>query len=355
MLSYVIVGSGYRAEYFGRIAARCPHLFQALFLCRSREKAEKVTKNTGISAVTSPEEAARFSPDFFVIAVDRDHMADTAEEWIQRGFPVVTETPVGAGMEQLERLWKLQQEKRAKIVCCEQYHRYPLLRQGLDAVSRGVIGDPSSCYLSLAHDYHGFSLIRRMLLSQGESYTIRGTRLKRPVTLTDSRYDAIWDGSMGDEARDILHVSFESGKQAIYDFSSIQYRTFIRSRHVMVRGSRGEWSDCEISYTDPENQPRRMPLMPDIPPEYRCLDNQTLKETRKTWKSELFLDTIQDEFAIASILLDMEKYLSGGPSPYPLSEALEDALFWLLMQKAVENPWQEISRPKTIWDAGAVR
>ena len=39
MLSYVIIGSGYRAEYFGRIAASHPSLFRAMFLCRSEEKA----------------------------------------------------------------------------------------------------------------------------------------------------------------------------------------------------------------------------------------------------------------------------------------------------------------------------
>ena len=45
----------------------------------------------------------------------------------------------------------------------------------------------------------------------------------------------------------------------------------------------------------------------------------------------------QDEFAIATLLLDMEEYLNGGPSPYPLWEAIEDARFWLRLQEAVES------------------
>ena len=36
-LTYVIVGSGYRAQYYGRIAARFPAYFGACFLCRSEE------------------------------------------------------------------------------------------------------------------------------------------------------------------------------------------------------------------------------------------------------------------------------------------------------------------------------
>lgn len=40
VLSYIIVGSGYRAEFYARIAAAYPQLFRAIFLCRSEEKAE---------------------------------------------------------------------------------------------------------------------------------------------------------------------------------------------------------------------------------------------------------------------------------------------------------------------------
>jgi hypothetical protein len=62
------------------------------------------------------------------------------------------------------------------------------------------------------------------------------------------------------------------------------------------------------------------------------------------------LDTLQDEYAIATILLDMKEYLAGGKSPYPLREALDDAVFWLLIQEAVKEPWKEIKVPKTVWN-----
>ena len=75
--------------------------------------------------------------------------------------------------------------------------------------------------------------------------------------------------------------------------------------------------------------------MPEIPDRYRRLDTQYLRDLRKTWRSELFLDTLQDEYAIATILLDMEDYLRGGPSPYPLWEAIEDARFWLKLDRLV--------------------
>lgn len=343
MLSYLIVGSGYRAEYFGRIARAYPDLFRAQYLCRSMEKAALMTARTGAPASCSVDESLAFRPDFAVIAVDRGHVADVAEEWIQRDVPVVTETPVGDTEEKLRRLQRLHQAG-AKIVCCEQYHRYPILMAGLAAVEKGLIGEPASLYLSLLHDYHAFSLIRKALgVSPRESYTLRGVRMLSPVAETDSRYGAILDGREKQAARDMAHISFASGKEAIYDFCPVQYRSFIRSRHLTLRGGRGEWADTTLLYLDDKSRPVRAPLLPEIPEKYRMLDNQALRDKRRNWLSELAPDTVQDEFAIASILLDMSDYLAGGPSPYPFEEALSDARFWLLLNEAAANPWKEIN------------
>ena len=74
-------------------------------------------------------------------------------------------------------------------------------------------------------------------------------------------------------------------------------------------------------------------LLPVIPEKYRGLDTQALRDKRRNWTAELAPDTVQDEFAIASFLLDMGDYLHGGECPYPLQEALEDARFWMRLQE----------------------
>jgi predicted dehydrogenase len=227
-------------------------------------------------------------------------------------------------------------ERGAKIVCCEQYHRYPILAAGLEAVRRGAIGTPRSACISLAHDYHAASLLRRALMIGRERYEMRGSRQVSPAVNTDSRYGAILDGSVTEEVRDRVLIDYESGKTAIYDFAPLQYRSYIRARHFTVRGDRGEWSDTTVYGLDGQNAPFRKALMPEIPERYRCLDTQYLRDLRKTWRPELFLDTLQDEYAIATILLDMGDYLRGGESPYPLWEAVEDARFWLRLREAVE-------------------
>lgn len=350
MLSYVIVGSGYRSEYYGRVAKTYPELFKAIFLCRSEEKVRLVTEHTGIEATTEIDTALSIKPDFVVVAVDREHVADVAEEWIRRGFPIVVETPAGSSLEKLERLWELQETNGARIVCCEQYHRQPLLANGLSEISSGILGNPSTGYLSLVHDYHAASLLRRMLMVNGEKYVLHGERKTMPVVETDSRYGASYDGHLQQEVRDIVHIDYGSGKSAVYDFASVEYRSYIRSRHLTVRCDRGEWSDRMLYYLDERNVPQRKLLMADIPEKYRILDTQSLRDIRRTWQPELQLDTLQDEYAIATILFDMQEYLAGGESPYPLKEALDDALFWILIQDAVNNPWKEITVPRTSWN-----
>ncbi len=350
MIRYLIVGSGYRSEYFGRIARNYPGLFNAMFLCRSEEKARLVTEHTGIDATVELQEALVFKPDFVVVAVDREHVADVTEEWVLRGFPVVAETAVGSSMEKLHRLWELQKTRDAKIVCCEQYFRHPLINEGISAVSGGMLGTPSYCYLSLVHDYHAASILRKALGTYGESYVMHGERKQSPIVETDSRYEAFYDGHIGQETRDIVHITYESGKTAVYDFASTEYRSYIRSRHITVRCERGEWNDRVLYYLNERNEPQKKLISDGIPEKYRILDSQALKDARRIWQPELQLDTLHDEYAIATILLDMKEYIAGGASPYPLEEALDDAVFWLSVQEAVKDPWKEIKVPGMPWN-----
>ena len=347
-LSYLIVGSGYRAKFYARIAKTYPALFSALFLCRSEEKAALMQYETGVPAVCSTEEAAAFRPDFIVIAVNKTSITDVSIEWVNRGYPVLMETPAGMTREQLLQLWNLSQNS-ARIAVAEQYHRYPDMIAGLQAVSEGRIGTPGSAYLSLAHDYHGMSLLRRMLLTEGESYSIRGERTMYPVTETDSRTGPLPGNPVRERARDLVWVSFDSGKKALYDFSGVQYHSFIRSRHVLVRGDRGEWCDTVLYCLDNRGQPVREELRPVIPERYKELDTALLRDARRVPRAGLSMDNLQDEFAMASMLYDMKDFLENGTEVYPLREALEDAYFRILMEEALAEPWKEVRADKMPW------
>ena len=348
-LRYLIIGSGWRAEFYGRIARTYPDLFEALFLCRSEEKSALMHARTTTRATTSERDAERFHPDFVVVAVNKSSLADVCIEWAARGYAVLSETPVGSSWEQLNMLWEMYTAKNARIAASEQYHRYPELIAGLDAVAAGRIGSPSFAYLSLAHDYHAASLLRRMLLTAGEEYTLRGESFQNTIVETDSRYGPITDGRLGVKDRNTLFVEYVSGKRAIYDFSDVPYHSFLRTRHLIVRGERGEWSDNLLLTLDADEKPQQEQLMQRVPEQYSLLDTPSLAELRQEWRPELRLENCQDEFAIASVLLDMGKWLSGGRSPYPLQEALDDAAFWLLSQQALLSPWRAVHSENYPW------
>ena len=336
-LSYVIVGSGYRAAFYGRIASRYPDLFRAMFYSRSEEKAKAIHAASGLPASSSVQECLAFRPDFAVIAVTKAAIADVAEQWLQMGLPAALETPASNTPARLNRIWELSRQEPAKITVFEQYYRYPVLAAGLKAVTDGKIGTPQSVMISLAHDYHAASLIRRILHTEGEDFILTGMRQQNHVTETDSRYGPVNDGRMAVKNRDTILFRYASGKTAVYDFCGVQYHSFIRSRHLTVRGDRGEWCHRMLSYVNPDHRIVQEPVMPLIEKQYQHLDTKALQEERRTWSPFLQLSDSQDEFAIAAMLWDMREYLECGKEAYPLKEALT-------------HPGKTVVSEKQIWE-----
>ena len=349
-LSFIIVGSGFRSLFFARIAKRYPDLFHLNYLlCRTKEKADRLAEEQEIPTTTSPELCQESAPDFVVIAVGRGDVCTVAKQWIERGFPVLLETPAGETAEELKELWELKEKKGARIQVAEQYHHYPVMAAGIQAVEQGKLGEPYGVSLSVAHDYHGASLIRKMLHMGFEPMTLRGSRYTFPVRQTESRYGPITDGSIKNQDRDHVTIAFASGKVAFYDFSSIQYRSFIRSRHVNVRGRDGEWNDTILRYVGEDNLPVVEHMIPYLNPRYQVLETDKIKEICGRWNPVLTLDAVQDEYAIAAMMFDMREYLEGGKEIYPLADSLEDAYIFTLIQEAAARHGEPVISEKMPW------
>ena len=352
-LSFVVVGSGFRAMFYGRIARTYPELFEMKYmLCRSQEKADRIRTQTGFSVTTSKEACEACRPDFVVVAVNKANIADVAEEWALRGHAVLTETPAGASLEQLERIWELRERCGCRIQVAEQYFHYPSLSVGMKYIERGDIGEPFSLYISAAHDYHGASIMRKYLSVGQEAFAVAAKRFRFPLTETDSREGAVTDGRTTLRERDIALFEFASGKIGLYDFSGEQYHSFIRSRHIIVRGRDGELSDQVLYRLDDRHYPRTKILLPELEPRYRVLETKRIRDYVRMWKPELSLDEIEDEYAIACMLYDMGDYIASGKEIYPLRDALQDAYMWLVLQEAVQKPGQQMYAREMPWNAG---
>lgn len=352
-LSFVIVGSGWRSLFYVRIAQKFPNRFNLKYmLCRTCEKAERMTVEYHIPATTFVEVCEQSKPDFVVVAVNKDSLFAETKKWALKGYPVLCETPAAVSVEHLKELWYLVQQG-AKIQIAEQYHRYPIMAAGIKAVSEGKLADPYAVYLSLAHDYHGVSLIRRMLRPDEPMHLklqyMRGERYCFPVTETDSRCGAVTDGSVNEKERTVVTMQFEHNKVAFYDFSGVQYHSFIRSRHVNVQGRDGEWSDTMLRYVDEQHLPVTEQLKVWLDPRYACLETEELCRKSIEWSPIINMDNEQDEYAIATMMFDMGEYIRGGEEVYPVAEALEDAYLFLLIREAVADPGKNILPEKMPW------
>ena len=72
---FIIIGSGWRALYYVRVAKALPEIFciDAMY-CRTQEKADLIAGQYQIHTTTSIEECAAYKPDFAVVAVKKDAM-----------------------------------------------------------------------------------------------------------------------------------------------------------------------------------------------------------------------------------------------------------------------------------------
>lgn len=351
--SFIIVGSGWRSLFYVKIAKRFPELFELKYmLCRTQDKADKMASEHGIAATASEKLCALSKPDFVVIAVTKGSLFAETKKWSDRGFPILSETPVGVSVEELKAIWDMVQ-KGARIQVAEQYHRYPLIAAGLKAIEGGKLGKPHAVTLSAAHDYHGISLIRHMLQPKNPMELklkyICGSQYVFPVTETNSRTGAITDGSVKDRVRTVMTLQFAHGKTAFYDFDKVQYHSFIRARHLNVQGRNGEWNDTILRYVDGNHLPITEKVTYYLNPKYACLETQELREQSKEWSPFVCMDDAQDEYAIATMLLDMREYITQGVEIYPLAEALEDTYIWLLFQEAVRYPNQKLLPENMPW------
>lgn len=356
-LRFVVVGNGFRARLYVRIAEKFPQLFQLQYiLCRSEEKAREIAEKEQLPATASEKLCEEAGPDFVIVAVSFENVYEVTKKWAGKGFAVLCETPAATCTEALRDLWAMW-EKGARIQVAEQYYRYPIMASGIRRLREGLIGEPYYVTLSLAHDYHGASLIRHMLYAlqekEGchpcEEVKMWGEVRSFPVRETDSRYGHITDGSIVQRERTTVTMEFSSGKMAFYDFSPVQYRTLIRSRHLNVRAQDGEWNDTVIRYVTEDFHAAEEKLCPYLDMKYQEIFTDEMKELASFYRAPLIMDSSQDEFAVASMLYDMREYLRSGKEIYPFSEALQDAYMYTLIREAASHPGKVVRSEKMPW------
>lgn len=386
--SFVIVGSGWRSLFYVRIAKALPELFELkALLCRTQEKADLIAREQGIYTTTSIEECKSLKPDFVVVAVNKTDLAKVAEEWSGYGFTVLMETPAALDEDTLCHLWDLHKAGR-KILVAEQYIFYPeyasilkLLncKKGGVLPETEILGSRDFLSCSLAHDYHGASIIRHLLNAGMERFSVTAQIKRFPGADSFNRYKQFTDGRVSEKKRLLGTIEFESGKTCLIDFDEQQYRSSIRGSYFKLQGTYGELMGTGVTHADKEGgggialnditlrwldekfEPNQKNLNIECKIHSYNNDNPNLARAKEitsiTFDGEKLYEPYfdqcglcADETAIAKVMEGCGIYNAGGEPFYPLKEALQDAYMGILLTKAAESgktvrsqkmPWME--------------
>lgn len=323
---FAVIGSGWRAEFYIRIALHPGNDFRLTgLLCRTPEKAAALHEKYGITPTLSQQEILDGKPDFVVVAVSKPDIASVSAHWRGLGIPVLCETPAAVTLEELERIWA--DRAGAPLMVAEQYEYYPTYRKMLDLIGSGRLGEPVSAVVSLAHDYHGASLLRQALGEPcGRPYRLMAKRYELPVVKTGDRTHIYREGEIWKRFRTVANVEFADGKAAVYDFDGEQYHSSIRHNSIRVTGTRGELMNERLWYLNEENDPVEERWTEDI---------QQVRAAAKPGELS------QDESAILTLMEQLWRVSRGEDREIwlrNLRNALSDAYFMLLLQQS-DGAW----------------
>ncbi len=350
---FIIVGSGWRSLCYVRIAKALPNVFDlCAMLCRTEEKAERMARENDIYTTTSIEECKAMNPDFVVVVVNKTSIAEVSKEWMGYGFTVLCETPAALDTDTLNELWQVH-NSGGRLMVAEQYIYDPVYQTQLKLLGRGLIGEPSFLHLSLAHEYHGASLMRAYLgVNAGTAFTVSAKTYVFPTVETLSRYERFTDGRVAEKKRTVGAFEFADGKVAVYEFDSEQYRSPIRNNYVKLQGVRGEMKDNTFYWLDEQNEPGKAQLISSEVQFTRDSENPNLKVAYECEEIRLVQEGAEDEVvyeapfglcgmnkgetAVARMMVQAAEYDRAAASQ-ALRDTLQDAYMAILMKQAVET------------------
>ncbi|WP_328332461.1 Gfo/Idh/MocA family oxidoreductase [Kribbella sp. NBC_00382] len=338
---YGIVGSGWRSEFFLRLAEVMPSRFAVSgVVTRTAERGQAVEGRWGVPAYRSVDSLlAAGRPDFVVVSVPWEVAPVVTAELVAEGIPVLTETPPAPSVEGLRELWSAVGGS-GLVQVAEQNPFLPSHAAQLAVIRGGALGEVGSVQLSSTHLYHAVSVIR-MLLGVGMApATVEAREFVAPLVDPMTREGWTGVGSVRSAVTTLATLDF-GGRVGLYDFTDNQWHNPLRSSRIVVRGSHGELVDDRLvrlvdAVTAVESRlvRRQSGLGGNL--EGFALDHLSLDGSvvyRNPFPGVRLSD---EEIAIGSLLAGMTAWCRGaGEPPYPLDSACQDHLIALAISSSV--------------------
>ncbi|MBN9631519.1 MAG: Gfo/Idh/MocA family oxidoreductase [Actinobacteria bacterium] len=335
-----IVGASWRGEYFLRAAAALPHHFEVTrVVTRSSESAERASAAWGVETTTSFDEFRAGDYDYVVVAAPPATAPELTTALARDGHAVLTETPPAPNRDALFSFYDDVKDLRVQVA--EQYRFQAHLAARLALARSGRLGAISFTRMSVAHGYHGVSLIRAFLGAGFEPVEVSGWAARMPVLSVRGRDD--WQDEPAEYAPDrtIARLAFGEAN-AVYEFDFEQYFSPIRPRHIEVYGDRGQLSDDDVSYVVAPRQVTRGRLQRDATGADGDLEGWFVDSI--AWNDDVLWRNRfrgarlnDDELAVAELMHRMAEYAAGGAPVYPVADGCHDQLLSLAIDETVAS------------------
>ncbi|NNH54573.1 gfo/Idh/MocA family oxidoreductase, partial [Promicromonospora citrea] len=280
-------------------------------------------------------------PDLVVLTLPAGAAQPVVRELAAASVPVLTETPAAGTVAELAALQRLVDDG-ACVHVAEQYHLEPLVGAQLAVAASGLLGTVTDAHVAVAHDYHGLSVLRRALGVTFEDAEITARRDVRTVLPSPSRSGDPEDLAPVETVHATAWLDW-GDRLGTYEFDDVQYRSWVRSPALLVRGVRGELRGEVVRHVGADGQPLRSTLErvaaggagshEGMFLRGYTLDGQWLY--RNAFRPARLPD---DELSIARIVADMADHvLHGAPPPYSVAEAAQDQYLQLEVRRAAAS------------------
>ena len=357
--TFGIVGGGWRSHLLLRLADAAPgRLNAAGVVTRTADAGERVTARWGVPTYRTIDELLKAEDvDYVVAAVSWPAMPGVIRDLVAAGMAVLAETPPAPDLDRMRSLWGDVAES-GLVQVAEQYLLMPGHAARHTVIQDGVIGQATSVEISSTHLYHAVSLIRG-LLGVGMDDVVVNARDFRAPLVDPLTFDG-WDLQAVPEPRTTTIATLDFGdRMGLYNFVENQWWNPLRTRRIVVRGSRGELVDNTVVRLVDPTSPVESSLVYRRTGVDMNLEGSELVHVsfdgrvvyRNPW---LGTRLSEDDIAVASMLEAEGAWVRGeGPEPYPLAQACQDHAIGLAIQESARTG-AEVHVAKNVWAWGAV-
>ncbi len=348
-----LVGAGWRTHFFIRIAQMLPDRFTIIGAVYRSEKSREQLTAWGVPVLASQEALMDLAPDYVILSVNRDSMAELMRLYARRGIPLLIETFPAKSVEELADLYR--DLDGAKIQVAEQYPFQPLNAARIAVADSGLLGPVYQMQSSLPNGYHAVSVQRRLLHTGRACPVVRANRYTHRMAAGPGRAGDPTEDRLVDVWQMLYQLDY-GDRQAINDLEDNQHRSFIRTQHWVIRGQRGELRGEDVQYLKDMLTPCHFQLERVTAGSGPNLEGLYLRGVRGGDHGWFYQNPYRparmfdDEIAVATCMDKMGRYVETGEPFYPLREEIMDLYLTLMIEKAAREetvievkpqPWTE--------------